>query len=202
MPDAKIRAVIFDMGGVLVELGPLTDILGDDPSPAAEFWSQWLSSPVVRAFEMGRCSADEFGERLAADLGLPFTGKEMIERFRTWSKGLYSGAAELVRSIDGLVEVGVLSNTNALHWTTQVDHEEIRSLFTRTYLSYELGMVKPDAEIFQHVLDDLSLRAESVLFFDDNQENIDAARSAGLTAELCRGPDGARTVLLAHGLIR
>ena len=59
-----IKAVIFDMGGVIVELGPLTDILGDLPIEQDAFWSRWLKSTAVRAFEMGKIDEPSFSHAL------------------------------------------------------------------------------------------------------------------------------------------
>jgi putative hydrolase of the HAD superfamily len=200
--DRSYRAVVFDMGGVLVELGPLTEILGDDPLPADEFWSRWLLSPAVRDFERGRCSSDEFGERIVVELGLSFTGTEMIRRFADWPKGLFDGAKQLVADLPRDLEVGVLSNTNALHWNGQRQHVDVQRLFTRTYLSYELDMVKPDAEIFAHIVADLACDPHEVMYFDDNQLNVDAALGYGIDAALAKHPGDCRAALVERGVLR
>ena len=186
------------MGGVLVELGPLTEILGDDPLPPDVFWERWLKSPVVRDFERGRCSPEEFGDRLVDELGLSFGGPEMVKRFAQWPKGLFPGAEQLVADLPDHLEVGVLSNTNALHWDGQRQHERVKALFTRRYLSYELGIVKPDVEIFEHIIVDLSAQPSQIIYFDDNQLNIDAALAVGLDAALAKGPDDCRRELIAR----
>lgn len=188
------------MGGVIVDLGPISDLLGGENASEDVLWEKWLTSPTVREFEMGRCSVEDFGDRLVVDLGLSSTGEQVVERFRGWPRGLFPGAADLVRSLGAEIEVGLLSNTNALHWFTQADHEEVRSLFDRTYLSFELGMAKPDADVFEHVVADIGGPPESVLFLDDNQINVDGARAVGMLAELAVGVGGARAALVAHGL--
>lgn len=197
-----IQAVVFDMGGVLVELGPLTEILGPDPTMDDDtFWSKWLASPSVRDFEMGRCSPAEFGDRLVAELGIDGGGDALLARFAAWPKGLLPGAGALVSSLGAHdVEVAVLSNTNALHWETQPDAADVQALFDRRYLSYELGLAKPDATIFQHVVDDLGFEPDSILFLDDNQINVDGARAVGMRAELAKGVDAARDALVGVGL--
>lgn len=196
-----LRAVVFDMGGVLVELGPLTEILGEERLPPEVFWERWLRSPAVRDFERGWCDAEEFGDRLVAELGLSFDGTEMVRRFAAWPKGLFDGAESLVADLPDDLEIGVLSNTNALHWHEQHQHERVRALFTRTFLSYELGIVKPDAEIFAHVIGDLRCDPRQIVYFDDNQINVDAALAAGIDAALARGPADCRRELLARGVL-
>ncbi len=198
-PRPTIEVVVFDLGGVVVELGPLTEILGDDPLPPNEFWSRWLASPAVRDFEMGRCSAEEFGVRLVDELRLSFSASELIERFLAWPHGMFPGSADLISSLE--VPTAVLSNTNALHWDRQVDGEALRGLFDHEYLSFRLGLAKPDLDIFEYVIDDLGVAAGAIVFLDDNQPNVDAARSLGIDAHLVRGDVEARRVLDELGLV-
>ncbi len=89
----------------------------------------------------------------------------------------------------------------ALHWNGQKQHTEVQALFTRTYLSYLLDMVKPDREIFEHIVGDLACAPSEIIYFDDNQMNVDAAVAAGLTAAVAKGPADCRRVLNALGLV-
>ncbi len=197
---SDIAAVLFDMGGVIVELAPLVELLGLDV-PADVFWPAWLQSPIVRAFERGDIDPTEFGAGLVAELDLPITPEELVDRFQGFVRGLFPGAASLVESLRGRVITGVLSNTNALHWDHQSDGPVIRTLFDRNYLSFQLGLLKPDRSLFDFVLADLGLPGDRVLFLDDNQINVDGGTAAGLRAELVRGPDEAAAALVEYGLI-
>lgn len=189
------------MGGVLVELGPLTEILGDNGSLSEEeFWSRWLASPTVRSFEMGHCDVATFGKRLVDELDVAMEPADFIARFAAWPKGLMPGAADLVRSLKGRVELGVLSNTNSLHWDNQTDAEVMRSLFDRQFLSYEMGLAKPDRPIFDAVTAHLGCAPSDILFLDDNQINVDGARAAGWLAEVTKGVDAARAALSEYKL--
>ena len=202
VPQASepIEAVLFDMGGVVVELGPLDELLGTDMS-AAEFWPRWLASPSVRSFERGACSLDAFAEGLCAELDLPMGPVDVIERFRRFPRGLFPGAASMVEAVGRRATTAVLSNTNALHWETQVDAARIAGLFDRHYLSYQLGLVKPDVEIFDRAVADLGCPAGRVLFLDDNLVNVEGARRAGLVAHRAQGVVEARVILERHGLL-
>lgn len=212
MTRSRPAAIVFDMGGVLVELGPVTDIVGgvvggivgDDPVDADRFWTSWLASPAVREFEMGRCAISEFGDRLVAELGLAGSGTELVDRFRAWPRGLFPRAAELLAELGAADDppiLAVLSNTNQLHWHHQIDGEILRPAFDRCYLSFELAMAKPDPDIFEHVIADLACEPDRIVFFDDNQPNVDTARSLGIDAHLVRGPDQARSILFDRGVV-
>ncbi|MEM9563351.1 MAG: HAD family phosphatase [Actinomycetota bacterium] len=195
-----IDAVLFDMGGVLVELGPLDELLGSTMS-GDEFWPRWLASPSVRGLESGTRSVDDFGRGLVEELELTISPEDVIERFARFPRGLYPGAEELVASVPDGIVTGVLSNTNPLHWDNQADGEAIRGLCQRAFLSYELGLVKPDVAIYDRVASDLGLAADRILFIDDNQINVDGARAAGWRAAVAKGPAAAAAVLAQFGLV-
>ncbi len=197
---SDIDAVLFDMGGVLVELGPLDELLGSTMT-GDEFWPRWLASPSVRGLESGTRSVDEFGRGLVEELELTISPGEVVERFGRFPRGLYPGARELVASVPAGVVTGVLSNTNPLHWDNQTDGEAIRHLCQRAFLSYELGLVKPDRAIYDRVAADLDVAADRILFIDDNQINVDGARAAGWRAEVAEGPAAAGAVLGRFGLV-
>ena len=80
-------------------------------------------------------------------------------------------------------------------------HEIVQGLFDRDYLSYVLDMVKPDADIYDHVIADLGLPASEILFIDDNQINVDGALARGMQAALAKGPGEARSALTRLGVL-
>jgi putative hydrolase of the HAD superfamily len=196
------QVVLFDLGGVLVDLGGVEEfgvLVGEFDE--AEIWRIWLTSQTVRSFERGGCSGDEFAQRMVADHGLSISPGDFLQRFRNWPKGLIHGAAELVSGLAGHVRPACLSNTNELHWNEQVDAARLQALFETRFLSHEIGLVKPDREIFEHVVEDLGCAPEAILFLDDNQLNIDGARAAGLNAHRTVGVEAARSVLAEHGAL-
>ncbi len=77
----------------------------------------------------------------------------------------------------------VLSNTNRLHthfWPEE--YPEVRAAADHIYLSQDLGMRKPEARIYQHVLQKEGFSAADAVFFDDNADNIDGANQLGSPA--------------------
>lgn len=199
--EGAIAAVVFDMGGVLVELAPLEDMLVGVDLDRDELWERWILSGAVKAYEGGRCDVDEFLEMLIAELGVELDPAELLERFRSFPQGLFEGARELLDEVRAACPIGILSNTNDLHWSTQIDNEYLRGAFDHEYLSYAVGLVKPERDIYDHVVSDLNLAAERVLFLDDNLINVKGARAAGLKSEVVKGPSQARAALVAHGVL-
>jgi len=67
--------------------------------------------------------------------------------------------------------------------------------------SHEIGLIKPDREIYEHVVNELGCPAASVCFLDDNQINVDAAREFGIDAHRVDGSEAARALLAERGLL-
>ena len=197
-----IEAVLFDMGGVVVQLDSLENVLGTSVLGPAEIWNRWILSPAVQQFERGQCDLATFASTILIELQLDGTADEFIERFVNFPMGLYPGAVEMVATVPDHIVTGVLSNTSALHWEHQRDNEIVRGLCQRSYLSYELGLAKPEREIYDYAVSDLGIAAEHVLFIDDNQINVDGAIAAGLQSGLAKGPTEAAALLAQFNVVR
>ncbi|MDD9933303.1 MAG: HAD-IA family hydrolase [Myxococcales bacterium] len=99
------------------------------------------------------------------------------------------------------VAVACLSNSNALHWNHQRDAPVLDALFPKRFLSHELDMIKPDREVYEHMLEDLGCSPAAVCFLDDNRLNVDAALELGIDAQRVAGTEEAREALHARGLL-
>lgn len=75
------------------------------------------------------------------------------------------------------------------------------TLFDFRFASHLMGLVKPDVEAFQYVLDKLAVPAADILFLDDNQMNVDSAIRTGMLAERVIGVEELETALQHHGVI-
>jgi putative hydrolase of the HAD superfamily len=200
--DTTIDVVLFDLGGVLVDLGglPELEVFAGGGVSEDELWRRWLSCPWVRRFERGHCNADSFSRGMVESWSMTVEPEEFLAAFAAWPRGLLPGARELVRSIRALTRVGCLSNTNRLHADRHWSELGMADLFDDQFLSYEMGLVKPDRDAFEYVIDALGCPAERILFLDDNQINVEGARSAGLRSERAQGIDEAGAILAAIGL--
>jgi len=199
-----IEIVLFDVGGVLVEVAGI-DKLRQWTNPDysdAEVWSLWLRSEAARKFERGRIDAAGFAEALARELRLPVSPEAMLEDFPGWISGVLPGARQLLESVVAGVRLGTLSNSNPVHWPRIMEEFGLASWFEVHFVSHQTGRIKPDPEAFEWALRELDCPPSRILFVDDNQVNVDAARRAGIRAHRTCGPDEARQVLSEHGLIR
>lgn len=176
--------IVFDLGGVLVELTGVPQMLawaGSDMS-VEELWRRWLRSPAVREFESGKITTAEFGERIIVEFNMPISPEQYLKAFTYWPKDYFPGAEDLLRRLAQRYPLAVLSNTNALHYTRFVEEMHLLTYISRCFFSHQIGLLKPDPEMFAYLIAQVGVAPEHILFFDDNQLNVDGAVQAGIQA--------------------
>jgi glucose-1-phosphatase len=195
--------LLFDVGGVLVELSGVETMLGwlGGSVTTDELWRMWLQSKSVRDFETGRMAADEFAAGVIEEFRLPVGKEQFLTSFTGWPTGLFPGTLEMLARIPSSYRRALLSNSNALHWTRVVDDLQLGPAFDHHFVSHLTGRIKPDADAFEHVVLSLNCRPGQVLFLDDNTLNIDAARRFGMQAVRVRGIEETKRVLVERGVI-
>jgi HAD superfamily hydrolase (TIGR01493 family) len=200
----QIQVVLFDLGGVLIELAGVPTMLSwtQDAETPEKLWAQWLASPAVRAFETGRIGPEDFAEQLIKEMALPVQPEAFIEAFTDWPKGLFPGATALVERIPSHYTRAALSNSNALHWPRIMHDMGLDGVFEHTFASHLMGKLKPDPEVFEHVMETLDCDPAAVFFMDDNRLNVEAAQAFGMLAVEVAGLQGAEQALTAFQIIR
>ena len=202
MQRPAIRAVVFDLGGVLADfggVGRMRELAGIDSDE--EVWQRWLACRWVRRFERGGCSGEEFAAGVVADWKLDISPEAFLDGFRSWIAAPLPGAEGLVAEVRARRPTGCLSNTNTVHWRQTASKWRLFDLFDFRVLSFEVGLVKPDAEVFEHLCRVAGVPPAGILFLDDNLPNVEAAATAGLVAAQARGVGEARRVLERHGVL-
>jgi glucose-1-phosphatase len=197
-----VDLVLFDLGGVLIEVPGVRAMLElTGMASEEELWRRWLTCRWVRRFESGGCSEAEFAAGLVADWQLDLSAAAFLGAFRDWPAGPLPGAAELVAQTRARVATGCFSNTNALHWRDHIAAWPLTGLFDHRFLSFELGLLKPDVAAFAQVAALLGVPAERVLFLDDNAVNVAGAVAAGFQAARAAGVDEARQCLIEAAVL-
>ena len=185
-----IKAVVFDLGGVLVKLSSIEQIFGPDiDSCEKSFWRAWLHSNVVRKFETGCSSLEEFISDIKAELGLSFSEQELVQRHRSFVQGLYPGSHELLDQLRGRYRLVSLSNNNPVHWPIMMNDYDLAHRFDHHFPSHETGLIKPDHSAFENILEKLAVQPTEMLFIDDNLVNVEAANQLGIDAHVTKGID-------------
>jgi len=178
---------IFDMGNVIIDidfkrvLGVWSHLSG---TPLAMLTERFSMGEAFQKHERGEISDEQFAADLCDEMGIALS----FEQFSAGWHAVFVGLRpEVITLFQKLREEGhrvvVLSNTNRLHLDFWPHHyPEIEANTDAMYLSQNLGMRKPEPEIFRHVLDTGGFTADQAVFFDDVAENIEAARQAGIQA--------------------
>lgn len=197
-----IRVLVFDVGGVLVELdwhGKISQLLGRD-IPFEQIHALWQASEAVNDFEHGRTTFDAFTQAFIAEQKLSVSAEQFQQDFHDIIVGDFPGICELLAELRENYTIALLSNTNAAHW----DRFERQNTFLQhvdyPFTSLQFGLMKPNAAIYQRLLSELDCQPEEVLFFDDGLANIEAARAEGIHAERVFGPGDIKAALSERGL--
>lgn len=188
-PKSQIQLVIFDLGGVLVRIHYTwaeACAAHGIPQPHAindEWSSQQLRAAGVQ-YETGQISYDAFLERAITLTKL--SDGEVRKAFEHWLIEPFPDVHAFVEEVASNVATACLSNTNARHWElmNETSHASLPlNHLTHRFASHLVGVMKPDDGIYEHLEANTALPAESLLFFDDNEDNIATARRRGWQAE-------------------
>ena len=195
----EIRVVLFDLGGVLVELSGLPMLLSwlGHRVTAEQARTLWLTSPVVRLFETGKMQPEVFAAQMITELSLQVGSEQFLSELYIRSQRILPGAVELVRRVPRSYIRATLCNTNALHWPTLMEQDDLIGAFDHHFASHLIGKIKPDEEAFQHVLATLDCEGPETLFLDDSQLNVAAAKRVGMIGYQVQGPEEAERALRA-----
>lgn len=199
----KIDTIVFDLGGVLVELGGMQTMhswMGHKYNDE-RLMELWLSSKTVRNFETGKCSPEIFVENIVKELDLPVNPQQFLDQFITWPSGLYSGVKPLLKQLGEHYTIASLSNTNEIHWPIVMNELELTTYFDHHFPSHLTGLFKPDVKTFENVLSSLGKTPEQVLFFDDSATNVAAAKKLGIEAIRTIGFEKVTSAVTRLGLL-
>ena len=161
---------------------------------------RWPAMEAWDAFERGRLTPEEFSQRFVEEADLTLDAPGFLANFTGWTRGLFPGAAELLEALRPRFRLMALSNSNQVHWRRNFELG-VTQQFEHAFASHEIGVRKPAAEAYQHVLREIGVAPESVTFFDDQQPNVDGARNAGLDAHRVDGIDELRACLVELGFL-
>ncbi len=194
IPD-RINTLIFDLGGVIVDLEPkrtLTEFALLANKPVTEILELYRIHSSFHAYETGRIGEEEFRNSIRIMFNLQASNSEID---RCWNAMLIDIPAEKLAMLSRLKNhftTLVLSNTNSIHleYINKIilKGELLDAYVHHAHYSHQLGMRKPDREIYEYVLNAHSLLPEQTLFLDDTSDNILAAKALGIEALLIEHP--------------
>lgn len=190
-----IKNIVFDFGGVLLDLRPdrcIEEFKKIGFPEVEQLLNLAHQQGVFDVVERGEYTLAEFCNALRAmhaDVGenaLMPTNREIIQAYCSMADGVPAYRLDFIQQLkDEGYRVSLLSNTNLMHWGycrryfLEAGHLP-EELFEHVWLSCELKLVKPDPEIFRVILEDSGYDPDETLFVDDNQANCRIAETLGI----------------------
>jgi glucose-1-phosphatase len=185
----EIKNIVFDLGGVIINIDPsrtvaaFSEITGkglDEISERIKIFNLYYR------YEVGELDDDGFRNLIRDFIGAPIEHKLIDTAWNALLLDIPVERIKIIRSLKEKYRLFLLSNTNSIHFKevenilSSTTGDSFYNLFEKVYLSYEIGMCKPDKEIYQYVLKDTNLNPQETLFIDDNLKNVEAASELGI----------------------
>ncbi len=190
----KIKNIIFDLGGVIINLDtPRTieefDKLSGKPFEAV--YTQLHQTPLFDLFDKGMASESDFFNGLKVALETEIEADAMIKAWNAMLLDFPLHRLNLLKELKKHYRLFLLSNTNETHIKEFEKHllqtrgyANLEPFFEKVYYSCRMGMRKPDTEIFAYVLKENHLIPEETIFIDDTKQHVEGAAKTGISAQL------------------
>ena len=197
-------ALLFDLGRVVLNIDfgkVVASWAGHAGCEPAHLVGRFSPDEAWRRHERGEISDAAFFEGLRASLGIDITDVQFLEGWNAIFAGEMPGIAAMLARAGARLPLYAFSNTNGAHVEHFSQHyADVLGHFREIYLSSAIGLRKPEAAAYDHVVKAIGIPASRIVFFDDSAENIAGARARGLNTVHVRSPDDVATALAALGI--
>lgn len=184
-----IKNIVFDLGGVIMNLNVSKTIdeferLGI--TNIVNSTGHHYTDSVFYDFEIGKVSEIKFVEKLRSMSSLNPSSEGVKEAWNAMILEIPQEKIDILLNLGKTHRIFLLSNTNSIHqekFLSEINSKNnfsFNNLFQEAYYSHEIGLRKPDIEIFNLLLHENNLKAEETLFIDDSIDNVRAAEKAGI----------------------
>ncbi|MFL5753231.1 MAG: HAD family hydrolase [Bacteroidia bacterium] len=190
----EIKNIIFDLGGVILHIDYLLTEKAFKALGCVYFeekYSQAKQLPLFDDLEKGKISEKYFIDELKKMLAVDAADTDIINAWNAMLIDLPASRLELLMELKKKYRTFLLSNTNEIHIKgfEKIIYEQhgihgLEDYFDKVYYSCRVNMRKPDAEIFELVLNENGLKAEETLFIDDSIQHVEGALRVGMQAKL------------------
>lgn len=188
----NIDNIIFDLGGVLLNIDYYKSINKFKSLGITDFENLFTQAKQNKLFDMldtGEISPGDFRDTIRKYSNTKLTDNQIDDAWNAMLLNLPKERIELLQNVKQKYRTFLLSNTNAIHYPQYMKYMEsefgiknLSDLFEKEYLSHEIGMRKPDIEVFTLIIEEQKLNPQKTLFIDDTKQHVDGARKAGLSA--------------------
>lgn len=181
---AQIRNLLIDLGDVLYAINPQHTQKRwqamASQSDGVDFTKE-QQHELFSKLDKGEIEIEDLADGLIDSYKLQAPREEVILAWKELLTGVIPGRIEAIQKLSKQYQLALLSNTNAYHYSVFKDEcEPIFSMLDHVFLSFEMGMRKPDAEIYETALETAGWKAAETLFLDDSRPNIAGAAAIGI----------------------
>lgn len=185
----NIDAIIFDLGGVLIDIDytktrQAFENLGI--SNFNELYSQANQQDLFDRFETGQISGQHFINSILNYFSEPISPNKVVHAWNAMILDFQHEKLTLLEELAPKHSLFLLSNTNELHVPVvrqrlaKLTAKPLEAYFSKVYFSHDLGLRKPNSEIFEFVCSENNLNPITTLFIDDSMQHIEGAKKCGL----------------------
>jgi epoxide hydrolase-like predicted phosphatase len=202
LESGKVKAVIFDLGGVIVDLAvdktiqAFSNLSGRSVTEVQYLYSQHLG---FVAYEKGKMTDQDFRQMLRELFSTQVSDAQLDAAWNAMLVDLPLQKLQWLTELKKNFQIYALSNTNHIHINyvneVMLKGEPLDNYFHRCYYSHHVHMRKPDVEIYEYVLSHAGLVPHEALFLDDNPDNIKTAKALGIQAVQVNHPDEVYTLV-------
>ena len=181
----QIKVVLVDLGRVLVDFDHLRSasrMAAFCSKTPRQIYDLFFESPATLDFESGKITPQDFYLQVKECLDLKLSYDSFVP---IWNDIFFLSLKN--RSVFGLVnnlrvnyQTALLSNINILHYEYLVKNFPVFGVFDKIFLSFQLGLIKPDKEIYNLVMRELKVSAQEIFYIDDRPELVQSAKSLGI----------------------
>jgi len=184
-----VEVVLFDLGNVILPFDhqqiaeKLSRFAGQDRRDAPGLFRHLFDfeKGAVNLYETGKISSEAFFQSLKESFHLSLSFEAFVP---IWNQIFSENeeVSEIIRSLKRRLRLGLVSNTNPLHFDYIVARFPIVRAFDRWILSHQVGFKKPALEIFQRAMEWASVDPRRIVFIDDTETHVEAAAALGMQA--------------------
>ena len=185
-----INAIIFDLGGVLLDINYWLTIEAFNNLGCSDFesiYTQQKQSQLFDDFETGKVSSETFRKSLQKQMQFSISNVEFDNAWNKMLLQLPEQRIELLEKLNKKFSLFLLSNTNEIHIkafkkiiSSSIGYERFENCFKKVYFSSEIGNRKPNASCFEMVISENKLSAAKTLFIDDSIQHVEGAYKIGI----------------------
>ncbi len=192
----KPRVVLFDLGNVLVRYMPESfwEVLGIAEKEQQERYKKDVTAVAAR-FESGRITTQKFLDELGAIFGGEFDNEQLRQATASVLTDPIPGMEGILQRVSQRAVTALVSNTNEFHYAYCLHAIPALQLLPKHFLSFRMGVMKPDRAFYEHVTNELRIEPSEALFIDDIRENVEEAERFGMKGIVFQGPELLRAAL-------